>query len=294
MNPVDHVGSLDHEGQEQGAQAVTAETRHRFRSGYWAPTRGIRIPEHRLDIRARCEALVLAVGERAVFTGMTALELWDGVEVRPGPLEVTVEADGVEIQRAGVRCRRRSLAPGDVVMVDGLPVTTPQRTFVDVARVLDVPRLVAVGDDLLRRRLLELPDIDDVLKRSRGQRGVRVARRARDLLDARAESPRESIVRAIIVEAGLPAPVPQVEVFDRYGRFSARGDLVYPDAKIIIEYDGAHHLTRQAQERDAQRRGLLGNEGWLMVTLVPTDVHHPHLAVGKVAAALAARHSGVR
>lgn len=294
MNPVDRVRSLDLEGLEQGAQAVTAETRHRFRSGYWAPTRGIRIPEHRLDIRARCEALALAVGERAVFTGMTALELWDGVEVRPGPLEVTVEAEGVEIQRAGVRCRRRLLAPGDVVTLDGLSVTTPQRTYVDVAGSQDVPRLVAIGDDLLRRRLLELADIDDVLNFSRGQRGVRIARRARDLLDARAESPRESIARAIIVEAGLPVPVPQVEIFDEYGRFIARGDLVYPELKIVIEYDGAHHLTRQAQARDAQRRGLLGVEGWLIVTLVPADVHHPRLLVRKVTAALAARRNHVR
>lgn len=285
MSAADPVGSPS----EDRAHVVTARTRHRFRQGFWSPTRGIRVPDHRHDLRARCEAVILAVGDRAVFTGMTALELWDGVEVRPGPLEVTVASDGVEIQRAGVRCRRRILAPGDVVQVDGLSVTTPQRTFVDVARSLDVPRLVAVGDDLVRRRLLAFPDIDRVLKRSSGQRGVRTARRARELLDPRAESPRESIVRAIIVEAGLPVPVPQVEIFDGYGRFLARGDLVYPELKIVIEYDGAHHLTRQAQARDADRRGLLGNEGWLMVTVVPADVHHPHLLLRKVSAALAAR-----
>ena len=290
MTLTDHMGGPDGDR----AHLVTAETRHRFRSGYWTPTRGTRLPDDCYDLTARCRAVLLAVGDRAAFTGMTALALWDGVEVREGPIEVTVESEGVQIQREGVTCRRRVLPSRDVTIVEGLPVTTPQRTFVDLARSLRVPRLVAVGDDLLRRGLLNVPDIDDVLKRSRRQRGVRSARRARELLDPRAESPRESIVRAIIIEAGLPVPVPQVEIFDRYGRFIARGDLVYPDMKIVIEYDGAHHLTRPAQERDAQRRGLLGIDGWLVVTVVPSDVERPHQLVVKVVTAIAARRTRPR
>ena len=281
---------VDSVALQDDVHIVTAVTRHRFRSGYWSTTWGTRAPDDRRDLKARCLALLLAIGGRGVFTGMTALEAWDGVEVRPGPIEITVDSGGVQVQRADVRCRRRSLGSDDVTRVNGLPVTTPQRTFVDVAPFMDVPRLVAVGDDLLRRRLLERADIDEVLRRSGGQRGVRAARRARELLDPRAESPRESIVRAIIIEAGLPSPTPQGEIFDRYGRFLARGDLVYPDLKVVIEYDGAHHLTRQAQAHDARRRGLLGNDGWLMVTVVPEDVHQPHLLVQKVTSAIAARH----
>ena len=101
-------------------------------------------------------------------------------------------------------------------------------------------------------------------------------------------------------ELGIPLLIhgevtaPEIDIFDREKAFleMTLGPLVerFPDLKVVIEYDGAHHLTRQAQAHDARRRGLLGNDGWLMVTVVPEDVHQPHLLVQKVTSAIAARH----
>ena len=253
------------------------------------PTRGVRLPHERRDLVARCEALLLALRGPLAFSGITAIALWDGVEGPGETLEVTSPAHVDPIRRAGVRARRRTLSEGDVGEVRGLPVTSPERAFVDLAERLSVPRLVAIGDDLLRRGLCTRADIADVVGRSAGQRGVCTARRAAELLDPRAESPRESLTRAIIVEAGLPAPIPQVDIFDSRGRFIARGDLVYEDLRIVIEYDGYHHLTLQGQRRDACRRGDLGLEGWLMVTVVPADVHRPGDLLAKVTRALRSR-----
>lgn len=89
--------------------------------------------------------------------------------------------------------------------------------------------------------------------------------------------------------AGLRDLIPNVNVYDRNGTFIARGDLVDEAAKIIVEYDGLHHLTREGQAADAERRLRVGLEHWLMVTVVPGDLHPPSRLVAKVLAAYNAR-----
>jgi hypothetical protein len=278
-------------GHTQGSSAILVEDRYRyrFRRGYRSPTIGVRLPEKQTHLRARCEAMALAVGGLGVFSDQTAVRVWDGVEAREERIELTVADDSHPVRRRGLRVRRRSLAPHDVVDWDGLRVTTPQRSFVDVAERLWLPSLVAVGDDFLRRGLCTSADIGEVLARSVGQRGVRRARQAWRMLDERAESPRESMTRAIIVMSGLPTPTPQVEIYGADGHFIARGDLAYVAERIVIEYDGYHHLTREQQAKDAHRRGELAIEDWLMVTIVPMDISTPRLLVSKVRRALASR-----
>lgn len=270
---------------------VDDHSRMSFRAGFWAPTRGVRLPEDRRDLVARCTALVAATGAGVTFSGLTALELWGGVESDPRCVELTIPDDAHQIRRLGHRCRRRGLSPEDVATLHGLAVTTPARTFVDVADRLSVPRLVAVGDDLLARRLVSRADLEVAMRQSSGQRGVRKVRQAVPLLDARAESPRESLVRALLALGGFVAPEVQWEVRDGRGRFVARVDLAYVDERIAIEYDGEHHLSRERQAVDARRRLELGAEGWLVVTVVSEDVRQPRSLYAKVDRALRARRS---
>jgi len=272
-----------------GARLVTDLTRWQHGKGYWRPSRGVRLPLEEHGFLARCEAVNIVSKRTVVFSGLSAIRLCDGVEDRDDDLEVTVGADDPLIVRPGVRCRRRQLDQRDVTDLHGLAVTTPQRTFVDVASQLKLPRLVAVGDDFLRRDLCSGSDIAEVLDRSRGQRGVRRARQALALLDPRAESPRESVLRIMLLEMGFPAPTPQVDIVDEMGQFIARGDLVYIDKRIVIEYDGEHHLTRETQAKDAARRGKLAVNDWLVVTVVGEDISHPPLLRAKVSAAFRSR-----
>lgn len=272
-----------------GARLVTDQTRAQFRRGFWKPSRGVRLPEDERSFIAQCEALALVAHSTVVFSSLTAVTLWDGVESGSSHIEVTVGARDPLIQRPLVRCRRRDLDDRDVTRLRGLAVTTPQLTFVDVARLLSLPRLVAVGDDFLRRGLCTRADLEDACLRMAGQRGVKRARQATPLLDPRSESPRESIVRILLHERGFPPPTPQVNIFDAHGRFIARGDLVYEKERIVIEYDGEHHLTRQTQAKDASRRGKLAVNDWLIVTVVPEDVSRPERLVAKVQAARDAR-----
>ncbi|MFM9048622.1 MAG: hypothetical protein ACKOMX_01065 [Actinomycetota bacterium] len=271
------------------AVIVDDRSRHAYRSGFWTPTKGVRLPAEHGDLTARCSAVRLIGPPGLTFSGETAVLLWDGVEACDDCIEFTIPGTAHPKRRSGIRARRRDLMITDVTEVKGFPVTTPARTFADVADRLALPSLVAVGDDFLRRGLCARPELAAALTRGEGQRGIRKARRALDLLDPTSESPRESITRAIIIEAGLPAPTPQVNIYDRFGRFIARGDLVYEEARVVIEYDGFHHLTLEGQRKDARRRGELGIEGWLIVTIVPADVHRPRDLVAKVSRALASR-----
>ena len=111
---------------------------------------------------------------------------------------------------------------------------------------------------------------------------MRRARQAAGLLDPRSESPPESILRITLISAGLPAPTPQVVIRSVSGTFIARGDLVYEDERIVIEYDGEHHLTPKQQAKDADRRHRLALEGGLVITITRYDLRDPRHAIRKV------------
>ncbi len=271
------------------AHLVDDISRHCFRAGFWAPTRGVRLPADRHDLLARCASVMLVSGPGVTFSGLTALELWEGVDSDPQCVEFTIPEDAHHVRRRDHRCRRRMLVAEDVATLHGLTLTTPARTFVDLAARLPLPRLVAVGDDLLARGLITSAEVSQVIARSAGQRGICLARRAVHLLDARAESPRESMMRTQLIEGGFGVPELQWEVRDASGRFVARLDLAYVDERIAIEYDGEYHLSREQQAKDASRRLELGAEGWLVVTVVSEDVTHVERLYAKMHRALGTR-----
>jgi hypothetical protein len=68
--------------------------------------------------------------------------------------------------------------------------------------------------------------------------GIRQARRAVALFDARSESPRESVSRVRLHEDGLTAPEPQQDIFDENGQFVARVDFCWKEQRTIGEFDG--------------------------------------------------------
>lgn len=256
---------------------------------WWAPTRGVRLPRGEDSLVARCSAL-LAVRPGTVICRCTAAAVWGCAVAPPScPIHAVLPATSPGLRRDGCRRIRRDLHPGDVTEHQDLAITTPERTLVDIAEDVPLPLVVAFGDHILRQLLTTQGAIDECLARSRGRRGVRRARQAVDLLDPRAESPPESVLRVTLISAGLPAPTPQVVIRSANGDFLARGDLVYEDERIVIEYDGEHHLTPEQQAKDADRRHLLALHGWLVVTITRRDLRDPRRAIRKVDGALRQR-----
>jgi very-short-patch-repair endonuclease len=109
-------------------------------------------------------------------------------------------------------------------------------------------------------------------ERHKGRRGIRRARTALDLVDAGAESPRETWLRLLLIRAGFPRPQTQIPVYDRYGQLVAVLDMGWQNIKVAVEYDGDHHRTdRRTFNKDIRRAETVAGLGWINVRVTAED-----------------------
>lgn len=161
----------------------------------------------------------------------------------------------------------------DIVNVDGLRVTHPVRTIIDLAalRIRDV-RLEAAVDSAIR---LQLASIDEIVRRlgqlrGKGRAGVR--RLDRVLVTSGGHTMLERAFLEIVHDFGLPAPTPQV-VHRRNGRHIARVDFLFADHDIVVEVSGGRgHSSAADRARDARRRNQLQQMGRLVLEFTFEDV----------------------
>ena len=173
-----------------------------------------------------------------------------------------------------MRGRQLKLTAHERARHAGCWVTTPARTWCDLATVLSDERLLAAGDRLIwwRDPLCSVDEIARVARRLAGGRGA--ARRARVLpmLSDRADSPPESVIRLRIVRAGLPSPAVNQRVLVG-GQFIGMPDLSFPDFRMAIDYEGLHHLTDAKQwHKDLARVPRFENAGWHMTRASAPDL----------------------
>ncbi|HEY3407253.1 MAG TPA: hypothetical protein VGK53_03680 [Propionicimonas sp.] len=186
---------------------------------------------HRMKIEAAAPFLgpdtYFAHESAAVLHGLPLLarRLDEVVAVRTGGGHGTITRT--------LHARRAQVSSGDATQVDGLPVTSLFRTTCDLTRRLPFPEAVMVADAALRSGL----DRGELLRRVVGGRGCRMAAAALEFADARSESPGESLSRVRIHRAGLPAPIPQTELFDDFGNLVARVDFWW-EGGVVGEFDG--------------------------------------------------------
>ncbi len=153
-------------------------------------------------------------------------------------VHVTVGVGTCVPRRRGIAGHVRQLRAEDLAVVHGLCVVTAACTFVHLAAVLSRAALVGLGDAILRASLATTAELLSAVDANRGRRGCVRARELIPILDAKAESVMESVLRLLLLDAGFPAPEVNANVYDSYGQFLARADLLYRAAKVIIEYDG--------------------------------------------------------
>lgn len=144
-------------------------------------------------------------------------------------------------------------------LTDGVRVTTAAETLLAAARDLGVLDLVLMGDSALRAGDVTIAELR--LAAGRRRRGAPLLRRVIPLLDARSESPWESIMRTLHLAAEIPVE-PQHEVRDAAGRFLARADLWIVGTRRLHEYDGAVHRDPQTHENDLSRDRALSSNAW--------------------------------
>jgi Protein of unknown function (DUF559) len=225
----------------------------------------------------------LVLPHDAVFSHFTAAQLYglpaddqlihvstSSPQRRPGP-------------RIGVRLHE-SVSNPDVRTYCGLPITTPERTFVDLAPALELVDLVIFGDAMLRRGLTCRSSLREALVNAAGRRGVCRAREAAELMRDGVDSPMETRLRLLLVFAGLPCPEINADIFDEHGHWLSRPDLCYRGMKLALEYEGDTHRTDKRQWRaDMTRHEVLHDLGWTVLRFHADDILlRPHRAVERV------------
>jgi very-short-patch-repair endonuclease len=250
---------------------------------------------HTEDVPLAAEtAALLACGEGAVLSHHSAAVLW---QLRPGtarPVHVTIEGHRGCPAPSGVRVHRSTaIVDADIRIHHGLPVTSPARTFLDVAPTLtdrDVERLLAEG--LFVRRIVTQAEIDSVLERAGGHPGrARLARVAGVRTHSRTESPPEEELLTLIRAAALPEPQTQANVL------GYRPDFYWPELRLVVEVD-AHGTHGSPARFEADRRRdarLLTEAGIVVIRLTKAMIDdRPLEAVVLVARAIGQREGMLR
>jgi very-short-patch-repair endonuclease len=219
-----------------------------------------------------------------VFAGASAAWL-HGLQLVPtDPVEVVVPGSSGPRTRPGLLVHHGDLPPPDVVSIRGLRAEALHLALarlclrgsaVDALIALDMAVRIGGADDA---GLLHLPE------GALGKPGMaRLARLAK--LAAPAESPMETRLRWLLIQAGLPQPEVQTNLQDNASRFVARADLYYPQARLVLEYDGGNHRDRLIE--DDRRQNLLINAGYRILRFTASDLQNPNLVVAQVRSALA-------
>ncbi len=234
----------------------------------------------------RAEAGWLWTGRRGVVAGFSAAALHGSKWVddrRPAEL-----IHDNHHRAAGIQIHRDVVAADEIETIGGVVVTSPTRTALDLG--CWYPKMTAVAgiDALAGATEIKAADVEQLARRYSGRRGITRARRAIDLFDAGSQSPKESWLRVVLMEAGLPRPQTQIAVHDEFGSAVAYLDMGWEDVRVAVEYDGEQHRTDRRQYAwDVRRLEMLERRGWIVLRVLAGD--RPAEVVRRVRAALARR-----
>jgi very-short-patch-repair endonuclease len=173
----------------------------------------------------------------------------------------------------GVVTRDQLLLVNEIQRLDGVRVTTPERTAFDLGRRGRIGMAVARLDALAQATDFKVPTVEELAARHRHTRGLRQLEAALDLMDAGAESPQETWLRLLVIRAGYPRPRTQIPVLSPDGRRWYYLDMGWDDIKLAAEYDGDYHrTTRERFAYEIERVEDLDVLGWTVVKVAAR--HH--------------------
>jgi hypothetical protein len=225
-------------------------------------------------------------GRRAVIAGVAASALHGAHWVDDSTRVELIWNNGRPPR--GLVVRNEQLRADELTVFDGVPVTNAARTAFDLGRHLRRADAVVRLDALARATGITATDVLPLVERYKGARGVRRLRAALLLMDGGAQSPKETWLRLLLIDAGLPAPQTQIVV--RNGDFYplAYLDMGWEQFMVAVEYDGDQHRSdRRQYVKDISRLRMLENHGWIVVRVIAED--HPNDIMDRVYAALMGR-----
>jgi hypothetical protein len=266
--------------QARDAGADTALIRRRLTAARWrrAAPDVFEFPGGREDWLRTVWITHLHAGVDSVISHRAAARLHGLGDLTAYPVDVIVGRNQTRALRHSRRHRVGDLAPGHVQRLDGLPVTRPARTLVDLAAVVDADLLVALLQDAHVQRICSVTSVAALFRSLRrpGKAGVRTMAAALDVVGPGPELTRselEALLDPVIERAGLPEPRRE-HPLPGSGRSRAFVDRCWPEVKLIVEADGRRWHTRQADfQRDRQRDLAAARVGYHTLRLGWEDIH---------------------
>jgi very-short-patch-repair endonuclease/predicted transcriptional regulator of viral defense system len=244
--------------------------------------RGVYAVGHRVVSReGRWMAAVLAVGPEAVLSHRSAAALWRMRPPAGGHIEVTVP--GPRRSRPALKVHHSTLAADEVTVLRAIPVTTPARTLLDLAAVLDARQLRRAIDEAELHRLTDTTPLGDLTERHPRRRGAAALRRilaTRTIGATITRSELETRFLEFLDEAVLPRPAVNASL--QLGHQRIEADCVWPEQHVIAELDGhASHATTAGFERDRARDRALQAQGWRVIRVTWRQLHDEPAAVAR-------------
>jgi hypothetical protein len=232
--------------------------------------RDVYVPKlHQPSLRDRTVGAWLWSRRRAVVAGVAASAL-HGAQWVDADVPVELIAPNARRQ-GGLVVRNETLADDEISYVARLPVTTAARTAYDLGRHLPRGQAIARIDALMHATSFSVEEVVLLAKRHPGARGLRRLRVTLPYVDGGAASPKETWLRLLLIDAGLPTPTTQIPVFDGY-RPVAFLDMGWEEFKVAAEYDGDQHRSdRRQYVKDIRRHEVVDDLGWHVVRVVSED-----------------------
>lgn len=231
------------------------------------------------SFRQRLAAAVMAVpgsvGFRRSAAAIYSLAGFPGQDI-----EIVTLATGRPSLTGAHIHRTNQLPDCDVVAHQGIPLTSPARTLLDIGSVASRSKVKAAVSDAVGRRLVTPAQVHDVLRRSGrpGKPGTRILRAVLAEIDfdkPLPDSVLEDLCFDLIRERGFPEPTRQFKVVEG-GVFLGRVDLAYPRRRLAIEVDSwEFHSSWVAFFEDRRRSNQLVSHGWAVLHFTNEDARRP-------------------
>lgn len=245
----------------------------------YSPTQWKSPDPHRVERRIRAFGSRLAPGH--FFSHLTAASLW-GLPVPTlgvgEPLHVSVHSPQPRPRANGLMGHELDARVTSVVTIDEYPVTEVSATWCQLASLLSVHDLVAVADamimpELEQPPLVTLADLERAVEMRRGHRGAGQLRHALDLARPGSANRIESVLRVMMMQAGLPEPELGAMLSQTDASFSTRVPIAFPCHRVGIDVHFEADRPYRVHSAELERLARLDDMGWRMVAFSDADVH---------------------
>lgn len=250
------------------------------------PSRGIRVPLGADATTGAHLRAYTALDDGSTLTHHSGARIWDiglpGWMQEDWRIHVTRERDCSKPRRRNVVGHRLTFKPGEVVIHDGVRVTSPARTWLDLAALLTVDELIAAGDSVVvahgpefplpRASLAAIDDLRRMVASHPGMRGIKTARLALPEIRVGADSPQETKMRLALARSKLGEPVLNHVIRNSWDQPAVWPDAAYPEHRLALQYDGGHHSDPVQAARDRKRKEITERLGWTELRIFKDDL----------------------